>query len=92
MLKRTLLLLICLISLSYTQSAMAAGEAAIQPTLSPSDCVKCHTSQPADIEANGAKHKSAINCQNCHAAHRPSSKNNIPLCTQCHQGKVHFNQ
>jgi predicted CXXCH cytochrome family protein len=58
--------------------------------LGPTDCVKCHSSQPADIEAGGGKHKTAINCQNCHAKHRPASARNIPQCTQCHTGQPHF--
>jgi predicted CXXCH cytochrome family protein len=60
--------------------------------LGSADCDKCHASQPADIEANGGKHKSAINCVDCHQKHRPESKNNIPACSQCHQGKPHFEQ
>jgi len=67
-----------------------SGWAASQPTLSSADCVKCHTDQPAQIDANGGKHKSSVSCQDCHTGHRPSSKNNIPQCTMCHQGKPHF--
>jgi len=78
--------------LSVSVTAQAANEPAKMSNLTPSDCSKCHTSQPADIEANGSKHKTAINCQSCHAGHRPSSKNNIPVCSQCHQGKPHFEQ
>ncbi len=79
----------CFIVMFTVSAAFAAGE---QMKLSPSDCAKCHEKQPQDIESNGSKHKTAINCQNCHAGHRPSSKNNIPVCSQCHQGKPHFQQ
>jgi hypothetical protein len=41
------------------------------------DCVKCHEKQPADIEADGLAHKDQ-GCRECHKAHRPTSKNNIP--------------
>jgi predicted CXXCH cytochrome family protein len=74
-------------AVSFTGVPARAGNNA---DLSPSDCAKCHASQPADIAAKGGKHKTAIDCQNCHAGHRPASKNNIPVCSQCHQGKPHF--
>jgi predicted CXXCH cytochrome family protein len=67
----------------------ASSWAASTPTLSSGDCIKCHADQPAKIEANGGKHKT-VSCQDCHTGHRPSSKNNIPQCTMCHQGKPHF--
>src|SRR5512136_2760543 len=60
-----------------------------KPTLTLDDCVKCHTTPPADIVAAGAGHKS-ITCFDCHSSHRPASKNNIPQCSQCHSGKPHY--
>ena len=54
------------------------------------DCVKCHDVQPAQIAANGGKHKTEIDCQACHEAHRPKSANNIPQCSNCHSGKPHY--
>ena len=80
-----------LIALSFSRVIHAADEPQ-KPVLTPADCVKCHTSQPADIAANGSKHKTSINCQNCHTAHRPGSQNNIPVCNKCHGGKPHFEQ
>lgn len=68
-----------------------AADPVKQPTLSIDDCVKCHAAQPKDVAANGGKHKTEISCQDCHASHRPSSKNNIPQCNQCHSGKPHYN-
>ncbi len=79
----SLFFLFLLLSASPVRAANSDG-------LSPADCVKCHAAQPADIEANGGKHKTAVNCRSCHASHRPASKNNIPVCSQCHQGKPHF--
>ncbi len=73
----------------YSVSAWAAGEAK-QAALNSSDCYKCHQTQPAAVEAQGGKHKT-ITCQDCHSGHRPVSKNNIPQCSQCHQGKPHYN-
>ena len=60
-------------------------------SLSPSDCVKCHEAQPAQVDSNGGRHKS-VSCRDCHSGHRPTSKNNIPQCNQCHQGNPHFEQ
>ncbi len=84
-----LLLLIFAVVSFYSALGWAAGEAGKQPALNSSDCIKCHATQPAEIESQGARHKT-ITCQDCHAGHRPTSKNNIPACNQCHQGKPHF--
>lgn len=70
--------------------AFPALAAPSQSSLNSSDCIKCHSAQPSQIDANGGRHKSKVTCQDCHAGHRPSSKNNIPQCNQCHQGKPHF--
>jgi hypothetical protein len=80
------------IAACYATPLWAAGETAKPSGLGSADCAKCHASQPADINANGGKHKSAIGCLDCHPGHRPTSKNNIPVCSQCHQGKPHFEQ
>jgi len=59
--------------------------------LTSDDCAKCHAGPPADIAANGAGHKK-ITCQDCHNGHPPAVKKEqiIPQCTQCHQGKAHY--
>jgi hypothetical protein len=89
----SLLALVCSVFLScFASQTLAAAVEIKQPTLTPADCGKCHVGQPEAIEANGAKHKTAINCQNCHDGHRPSSKNNIPVCSKCHQAKPHYEQ
>lgn len=61
-----------------------------EPVLTVDDCVKCHSEQPAQIAANGASHKTEIDCQECHEGHRPSSANNIPVCSNCHEGSDHY--
>ena len=58
--------------------------------LAVSDCAKCHDQQPAEIEANGASHKTEIDCQACHEGHRPKVENNIPDCSNCHEGADHY--
>jgi len=60
-----------------------------QPAITKEDCVKCHPDQLADIAAAGGKHK-GVGCFGCHAGHPPAVKKNIPLCSQCHMGKAHF--
>ncbi len=57
--------------------------------LTSDDCIKCHAVPPADIAKAGGGHK-VISCQDCHAGHRPLSKDNIPQCNQCHMGKSHY--
>lgn len=59
-------------------------------TLTNADCVKCHEQPPKDIAANGGKHKTEVTCQDCHNGHPPKVKKPIPLCSQCHSGKPHF--
>jgi hypothetical protein len=87
--RRTVLsLFVVAFALSFAIPAVAANGNG----LSAGDCAKCHETQPADIAANGGKHKTAVNCQSCHMSHRPATKNNIPVCGQCHQGKPHFEQ
>ena len=68
-------------------SSVALAE---QGVLSVADCVKCHSEQPAQIAANGASHKTEIDCQACHAGHRPASAKNIPNCSDCHSGSNHY--
>jgi predicted CXXCH cytochrome family protein len=53
------------------------------------DCGKCHEQQAADLDAAGLAHKDQ-GCRECHKAHRPASKNNIPVCSDCHSGEPHF--
>lgn len=79
-----LLFLSCCTLLFLCTASWAAA-----PALGSGDCVKCHPDQPAQIDANGGKHKS-VACQDCHTGHRPTSKNNIPQCNMCHQGQPHF--
>jgi hypothetical protein len=80
-----LLFMSCIVVLLFSSGSRAAS----QPELSASDCAKCHADKTAKIDSNGGKHKS-VACQDCHTGHRPSSKNNIPQCSMCHQGQPHF--
>jgi len=59
--------------------------------LSVSDCVKCHEKEPATVERNGGKHKTAVSCLDCHEEHPPWGEEVIPKCSKCHSGKSHFN-
>jgi len=58
--------------------------AALEVQLQPTDCVKCHSQQPAEIAANGGKHKTEITCLDCHVEHLPWGTDTIPQCSRCH--------
>jgi hypothetical protein len=60
------------------------------PELTTDLCIICHKTQPADIEANGGKHKTSVSCLDCHVGHPPSVRDNIPACSDCHEGEAHF--
>ncbi len=62
--------------------SVAIAEEAV---LSVSDCAKCHSEQPSQIATLGASHQTEIDCQSCHGGHRPSSVENIPACSDCHE-------
>lgn len=74
---------------AWSAACFGAEKAVINPVLSNDDCVKCHEAPPADIAAAGKGHKK-ITCQDCHAGHPPKVKKPIPVCSQCHQGKPHY--
>ena len=82
---RSIFVMLTVLSLS-----LPAGTAFAARELSIDDCAKCHELQPREIEAAGAAHKEQINCLDCHAGHRPASANNIPACSQCHEGTDHY--
>src|SRR3954462_9997100 len=67
-----------------------AAETVKAPSLTSDDCIKCHSTEPADIAQAGGKHKTDVSCNECHTSHRPTSKNNIPECSNCHTGKPHY--
>ena len=68
----------------------AANPAQPAAKLNGNDCIKCHEQAPKDIAAKGAKHKTEVSCQDCHAGHPPQIKKPIPLCSQCHDGAPHY--
>lgn len=77
-----------------TAAALTCGlvgaATAQQAALTVADCVKCHDVQTAQIAADGARHKTEIDCQACHEGHRPKSAKNIPECSNCHSGTPHY--
>lgn len=76
--------------LSPEEQALLEAQTASE--LQNTDCAKCHDSQPSDIDNNGASHKTAIGCQDCHLEHLPSGTQTIPQCSMCHDAIVqgHF--
>ncbi|MBW2644911.1 MAG: cytochrome C [Deltaproteobacteria bacterium] len=55
-----------------------------------SDCIKCHKVQPATIADQGGKHKTEVDCVDCHTQHPPEGKEAVPACSVCHSGKSHY--
>ncbi|MEW6429127.1 MAG: cytochrome C [Thermodesulfobacteriota bacterium] len=60
--------------------------------LQPTDCIKCHKQQPAEIAGNGGKHQTEITCLDCHVEHPPWGTDTIPQCSRCHNDETvtHF--
>lgn len=60
--------------------------------LSSSDCIKCHSQVAKTVDSKGGKHKTAVNCLDCHKGHPPmvAKEKIIPACSECHSGKPHF--
>jgi len=60
--------------------------------LTDSDCIKCHESIVAKVDVRGQKHKTAVNCLDCHLEHPPAGNNAIPKCRMCHlpEDKPHY--
>lgn len=69
---------------------LIGSSASAKSNLSIKDCSKCHEIEPREINAAGAAHESQINCLDCHTGHRPMNANNIPACSQCHEGTDHY--
>ena len=82
-------LILGIVVVLVSSGMVTAQTPAKQQALGSTDCVKCHAAPPADIAANGGKHKN-VACTDCHASHRPAVKDNIPKCSQCHMGKPHY--
>lgn len=56
------------------------------------DCTACHAQAAGILAASGGKHNNASGCTYCHKGHPPEVSNAIPLCSQCHSGKPHYQQ
>jgi hypothetical protein len=81
-----LFLIVCI---SVLPAFSSAAPAQTNAALSNEDCLKCHDGPPSDIAAAGGKHKD-VGCTGCHVGHPPKVKKPIPLCSECHMGKAHF--
>ena len=60
------------------------------PPLSDAQCVHCHPQQPQTIDAQGAKHKTEVGCQDCHVEHPPEGTAAVPQCSMCHSDAAHY--
>ncbi len=65
----------------------AAPAPPVSTKLQDTDCIKCHSSEPAKINQNGGKHKTEIGCMDCHLEHLPLGTKTIPQCSMCHDPK-----
>ena len=76
--------------LKADQQAILAQQTSTK--LQNTDCIKCHTSEPADIKRAGGKHKTKVTCLDCHVEHLPKGHKTIPECSRCHNPtkQLHF--
>ena len=72
-----------------TGYALAAG-AVETVVLANSDCIKCHSREPVTIKDKGGLHKTDVTCLDCHEEHPPQGTEAIPPCSNCHEGKSHY--
>jgi predicted CXXCH cytochrome family protein len=90
------LLLVCLfVSFLWLTAPVGLKESVAEDTtsdLSNSDCIKCHSAVAKTVAAEGAKHKTAVTCMQCHQGHPPmvSKDKIVPACSMCHAGKPHY--
>ena len=92
--KKVITLLSC-ISIIFTGLIILANysrahSSAEVPPLTNNICIKCHTQQPATIDDRGEKHKTKVNCIDCHIEHPPRGTKAIPQCCMCHTGAPHY--
>lgn len=69
------------------------ADAAFDAKLKKGDCEKCHVAIVIQVDEAGNKHKTEIECLECHAGtHPPGTEKGslIPKCSNCHEGKPHF--
>ncbi len=57
---------------------------ALEGTLLPGDCIKCHDKLIEEFSVRGAKHQAQLNCTDCHLEHPPVGRDVIPECSRCH--------
>lgn len=82
-----LIVVLFLIPLLLICSNIATAQT--KSVLTDDDCIKCHEAPPADLASSGGKHKD-VGCLGCHNGHPPEVKKPIPMCSDCHMGKSHF--
>ena len=72
------------------EAPVEAGDLQLLP-LTDADCVKCHYTIVADVDAHGQAHKE-LSCMECHEEHPPAGTNAIPKCSRCHDADddAHF--
>ncbi len=64
------------------------GDKQRRATITELDCVKCHDGVVRILKRYGHAHQTL--CVECHQGHPPADMEIIPRCSQCHEGKAHF--
>ena len=70
-----------------------APDAGAAARLNNEDCEKCHATIVEQVDEAGSKHKTEVECLECHDGTHPpgvAKGSLIPQCSNCHEGKPHF--
>ncbi len=74
-------------------AVVQTADAAFDAKLGKGDCEKCHLSFVKQVAEAGTKHKTEVECLDCHVGtHPPGTEKGslIPKCSNCHEGTPHF--
>lgn len=90
--KTTVHRFLILLILFWCTSSTLCGADDVTENASATDsyCAECHEKEFSAISTEGLAHKTDVGCTDCHQGHKPKSLENIPACSQCHEGTAHF--
>lgn len=74
-------------------TGVQTANAAFDAQLGKGDCEKCHRTIVVQVDEAGNKHKTAVECLDCHDTQHPpgiEKRSMIPQCSKCHEGEPHF--
>jgi hypothetical protein len=90
LLAAALLLTPAVVSAANDSQSEVQASAQATPQLTTGDCIKCHPEQVKDVQTMGSAHSTEVTCMDCHQGHPPAVADNIPECSNCHDGEAHF--